>query len=192
METKRLKIGIISGIISSVLVIIFINPILSFVWKVTVAVAGSIHQGYVDRIYRNAGFVDNNEIGRMTFLAVLSFGLVLLHYQYTQWVLRDSSHPFPMMKRIIKVVSSATWLSIGVLVLVMMVRFSILQGTMVITESFNQRLTILAPAIKDDEYKTLKARWAGLETKADYDAIVNAMDKRAKELSVSLPPVKEP
>jgi hypothetical protein len=63
---------------------------------------------------------------------------------------------------------------------------------MEITASFTQRITILAPAIDDDEYRTLKARWADMQTKADYDAIVAAMDKRAKELSVTLPPVRKP
>ena len=63
---------------------------------------------------------------------------------------------------------------------------------MKITASFTQRLTILAPAIDDAEYKTLKARWASIQTKADYDAIVTAMDKRAKELNVTLPPEIEP
>ena len=67
-----------------------------------------------------------------------------------------------------------------------------MDGTAAITVSFGQRLTVLAPAISDSEYKTLKARWAGMQSKADYDALVIAMDKRAIELGVQLPPVRKP
>jgi hypothetical protein len=77
-------------------------------------------------------------------------------------------------------------------VLFLFVVFSLASGTKLITASFTQRLTVLAPAISDTEYKTLKARWAGMKGKADYDALVAAMDKRATELGVTLPRVRKP
>jgi hypothetical protein len=190
MDSKALKIGVISGIISSLVVIIFINPILSFVWKVTVAVAGSFHQGYIDRIYKNAAITDPNEIGWMTFLSVLSFGLIFAQFIFFYSIDWDFSRPW--MTRIIRLLRGLCWFSIGILLLVMMVRSSIFQGTMYITASFTQRLTVLAPQIDDAEFKTFRAQWASMQSKADYDAIVAGMDKRAKELGVSLPPVRNP
>jgi hypothetical protein len=69
---------------------------------------------------------------------------------------------------------------------------SLSRGVMEINASFTRRLTVLAPLISDAEYKTLKARWANMRGKADYDALVTAMDKRAAELGVTLPPVRKP
>jgi len=76
--------------------------------------------------------------------------------------------------------------------LVVTAKFAILQGTVEIDSSFTQRLTVLAPAISDTEYKTLRARWAGMQGKADYDALVTEMDRRATQLGVKLPPVRKP
>jgi hypothetical protein len=76
--------------------------------------------------------------------------------------------------------------------LVIFVPFTISAGTMLITRSFTQRLTVLAPAISDTEYKTLRARWASMQGEADYDALVAEMDRRATELGVKLPPVRKP
>lgn len=73
-----------------------------------------------------------------------------------------------------------------------LVVFSISSGIAQISASFNQRLTVLAPAISDVEYKTLKARWASMKSKADYDALVSLMDNRAAELGVKLPTVRKP
>src|SRR5437773_1315844 len=78
MDNKALKIGIISGIISSLIVTIFIHPILSFVWNAFIAVAGTIHQGYVDKIYRNAALSDRNLIGVAIIIFLLGFVAILL------------------------------------------------------------------------------------------------------------------
>lgn len=70
--------------------------------------------------------------------------------------------------------------------------FALSVGTAKIAASFNQRLSVLAAAISDAEYKALKARWASMKGKADYDALVSAMDKRGTESGVKLPAVRKP
>jgi hypothetical protein len=137
MDNKSLKIGIISSIISSIIVIIFINPILSFVWNAIVVLGGTVHQGYVDRIYRNAALTDRNVIGQMTFLAVLAFALIAAQFAMfasINWHLTSSR----LMRGIARVFNVWTWLSAGVLTLLLLVLFSIYQGTMEISASFTQ------------------------------------------------------
>lgn len=182
MDTNNagLRIGIVSGIVSSLIVIIFINPILSFMWKVTVVGIGSLHQGYVDSIYKSAALPLSNE-GTMAVAALVALGLVLGEFS----ALRAE-------KTVVRVTRAIILLTTASFLLLITWRFSILKGTDIIMASFTQRLTVLAPAISDTEYKTIQARWASMQGKADYDAIVSAMDKRAKELNVTLPPVKEP
>jgi hypothetical protein len=75
MDIKALKINVIASIISSLVILIFIQPILSFVWKAVVAVAGFLHQGYVDRIYLDAALPDRNLIGWTTLLLLIMFFL---------------------------------------------------------------------------------------------------------------------
>ena len=84
---------------------------------------------------------------------------------------------------------AAFWMTLAVM---LSIPLAVSRGIVKINTSFNQRLTVLAPAITDGEYKTLKARWASMQSKADYDALTTAMEKRAAELNVTLPPVRNP
>ncbi len=189
-DNKGLKIGIISGIVSSLIVIIFIQPILSLLWQAIVTVGGSVHQGYVDRIYRNASVLGPDTYGRLTLfvliLLVLFAGMAWTVHQMKSHVISDNP------PRSLKAVRAISWLMVVMAFLVIFGRLAVLEGTRVIAASFTQRLTVLAPAISDIEYKTLMARWASMRGKADYDALVIAMDKRASELGVTLPPVRKP
>jgi len=190
MDSKGLKERITSGLIVWLLVTIFIQPILSFTWKAVVAVGGFVHQGYVDRIYRNAAaMIDSNPYGELTLFILVLFALIATLF----WTQRSlESDPISVYLHISRFVRLTSWALTCMCLLVVFGRLAILKGTAAITESFTQRLTVLAPAISDTEYKTFKARWAGMQGKADYDALVAAMDKRAAELGVTLPPVRKP
>ncbi len=188
---KGLRERITSGLIVWLLVTICIQPILSFTWKAIVVVGGLVHQGYVDRIYKDAAIIGTNPYGRLTLgILILALLLVLLFWLERVGESGPSSPLGPLVPiKVQRIISRG--LAVAAF-LVIFVRFVILQGTMKIDESFTQRLTVLAPAISDTEYKTLKARWAGMQGKADYDALVATMDKRAAELGVKLPPVRKP
>jgi hypothetical protein len=186
MDTKSLRIGIVSSIIASVLTAIFISPILSFVWKLVVGIAGTVHQGYVDDIYSSAAMdPSGGRTGSLTFavflLIVLCASVVFLYLTF--------AGDAPRQRGRVYAYSSGTALG---LIVGLFVPLTIIHGIFVIDSSFNQRLTVLAPAISDAEYKTLKARWVTMHGKADYDALVEMMDKRATELGVTLPPVRRP
>ena len=190
MDIKGLKERITSGLIVWVLVTIFIQPILSITWRTVVAVGGFVHQGYVDRIYRDAAVIGTNPYGRLT-IGILVVAPVLLVFF---WLVRDLesdliSSGFARFIKVQRFISRG--FAVGVFLLILS-QLAILRGTLEIDESFTQRLTVLAPAISDIEFKTLKARWASMQGKSDYDALVAAMDKRAAELGVTLPPVRKP
>jgi hypothetical protein len=188
MDVKGLKERITGGLIVWALVTIFIQPILSFTWKVTVIVGGVIHKGYLDGIYRSAARGDFNNNFAYVILSLLLLGtlLIVMFFSIREMKNLDQSH-------ILVRISDWIWkVMVVVSFLLILIVFAISDGTSKITASFTQRLTVLAPAVSDTEYKTLKARWASMKGKADYDALVAAMDKRATELGVTLPPVRNP
>ena len=189
MDSKGLKERITSGLIVWLLVTIFIQPILSITWKAIVWVGGFVHQGYVDRIYIRAA-IDTNPYGETTLvILVLTVLLISLHWTVNSL---ESDVRSEHMYRSVRLAKVITLLLTLICILLGFVRLAIVRGTGEIAESFTQRLTVLAPAISDTEYKTLRARWAGMRGKADYDALVAAMDKRAAELGVTLPIVRKP
>jgi Na+-driven multidrug efflux pump len=54
--------------------------------------------------------------------------------------------------------------------------------------SFNQRLTVLAAKETDQEIKELRASWALMDNRADYEAINLKMAQLSQALNVKLPP----
>jgi hypothetical protein len=187
MNNKAFKLAIISGIISSVIVTIFIHPILSLLWNAFIAVAGSIHQGYVDRIYRNAALSDRNLIGLVTILFLLMAILLMLSLAGSS--IKGLSQGMHLQLRAL---NTLILLSVPVILLVALLPLSLALGVTEISASFTQRLTVLAPAIDEREYKAFRARWASMKGLNDYNNLVSAMDVRAKELGITLPPVRTP
>jgi hypothetical protein len=53
--------------------------------------------------------------------------------------------------------------------------------------SFEQRITVLAPAISEDEEEMLRGRFAGLQGRDSYENLKIDMNTLAHERSVSLP-----
>jgi hypothetical protein len=185
---RQLKLGIVGGLISSLLVLIFIQPILTFLWHVILNVGGTLHQGYVDTVYRNAAIAGSNPYGDHTlFVLLVVLGNVGFFWALEKLKADPAADHFPGFT---KLVERTIWSFVLMSLLVVFVRAAIVKGTAQIAESFTQRLTVLAPGISDSEYKILKARWASMHGRADYDAIVADMEKRATELGVKLPPVR--
>jgi hypothetical protein len=185
MDTKSIKVGVFSSIIASIIVIVFINPVLGFVWSTFLAVAGSVHQGYVDAIYVRAAV----SYGGYQAVLVLAVFDLLLFWASGFLFLLSQTREIPGGTARVYRLHSAAWFCAAI---TLIIPVALNRGIFRITASFEQRLTVLAPTITDGEYKTLNARWASMQSKADYDAIVTTMDKRAAELSVTLPPVRKP
>lgn len=182
---KALKIGIVAGLISWLITTVFLQPISNFVWKSVVGVTRAINQGYVDAIYSNAALSDPDLIGHVTFLLVfIAFliGLaVLLSSRKIAGRSRVERQPLDKVFNGVMIFLAAMCLGIT------LVLFLLSNGSREITASFNQRLTIIAPRINELEYKTFKARWAGMKTEADYKSLIAALEERAKELGVVFP-----
>jgi hypothetical protein len=197
-EKRVIKLGVLANAVFLVL-LFFIQRIAGLIWNLVLTVGGHLHQGYVDRIYRGAALGDRNMVGHLTLLMLLGTTFFVTTYFAMKSNKVGTEALSPLVKDAIRymdritqgafIVASITAVLLWAAILVM---FSISSGTDEIASSFNQRLTVLAPAISDIEYKTLKSRWASMQSKSDYDALVSVMDNRAVELGVKLPPVRKP
>jgi len=193
-DKKAIKLGLLAN--AAFFLLVFLVPrILGLVWNLVLTVGGFVHKGYVDSIYRNAALDERNLIGQHMALFVLILAPVYLAMHLTRKRIEarlsrsNEASQFDKIERILLIFGFATAVP---LYLALFGIFTVSLGTAQIAASFNQRLSVLAPAITDAEYKALKARWASMEGKADYDALVSAMDKRGTELGVKLPEVRKP
>jgi len=56
-----------------------------------------------------------------------------------------------------------------------------------LTTSFQQRLTVLAPKISEQEYKELQASWASMQSRTDYELLNTQMESLAQQHGIELP-----
>ncbi|MET3516720.1 MAG: hypothetical protein ACLGJD_00315 [Gammaproteobacteria bacterium] len=188
MLSRELKIGIIGGVISSVLVIIFIQPLLGFIWSAVLAFGESVQAGYVDGIYRNAAVGERNMVGHLSLLGVtflLTFVPLLLLLPGMEKRGAGTRLPFPLIRILLAAVSV-------LIPPLFLVAASLLIGVSEINASFSQRLTVLTPTMNDQEVKEWRARWAKMQSQKDYRELVEAMERRANELRIELPKIRTP
>lgn len=53
--------------------------------------------------------------------------------------------------------------------------------------SFEQRMNAIRPYITEQDYLLMRSRWALMETRQDYDAIHNFIQKKAKAANIKMP-----
>ena len=174
---------LVAGIISGIIVLVFIQPILSFLWRFVLSnikgtVNSACHQaalGYTDAY--NFLFMENFIIfgvGLATIVAVKK--------------LRSNGVGRSVRRILSPRASKVLWLAWAM--------FAILGGTVQVTKyfvvmqlkaSFYQRLAVLAPKISEQEYKEYLASWAAMHSEEDYRRIVENMDAAAKKNGTMLP-----
>jgi len=204
------------SIIVSILVTILFQPLFQLIWAILLSFSASVYSGWLNRIYSIAAFGTNNRtefIMLYLFYMVLIyvvFILGLLFYQNTLKPIlseaKKNDEPLEDLKieqlqeriieddkELIKIAKRLKNKLILVVVIVVFVLFSIFGAvieefaSLQLNTSFNQRLTILAPKLTDQEYKEFKALWASMDSREDYEGIKNEMDRIANQYQVELP-----
>ena len=141
MLSRELKIGIIGGVVSSILVIIFIQPILSLVWSAVLSFGEAVQAGYVDRIYRNAALGERNLVGYLSLLTLIML-LVLVPAGFLSAEMAQRHERIGIVTPVFRIFMSLMSL---VATLVLFIAFSLSSGVTEINASFIQRLTVLLP-----------------------------------------------
>lgn len=188
MDRIQIRAAIIGGIISAVIVIIFINPLLNFVWSFVIWSGDYLYQGYVDRIYKSAALGTRNYVSVLIFWFIIYFLLISATVSIVSLLTygRRRTRGFAKLRSAMSkkyVVVIVYLLAVAVGLLLMAVVFADLQ----LNTTFNQRLAVLSPKIDELQRKELLAAWATMESRKDYESIMEKMDNVAAQHSISLP-----
>jgi len=186
---STLKKSLLASIIASAIVIIFIKPILNAAWNLVLSLSDSYLKTFSDSIYRTAALGQRDWV--IVFLLIMFLGA--LTGIMTGVILGVTTFKSEKIKRILRKKKSSIifWILLGLFYLyiwfagvtVAVKAFADLQ----LNTSFQQRLSVLSPAISDLEYKKLKAAWAVMRSKKDHDEIVKNMENIASKNSINLP-----
>lgn len=184
MNDPRLRREVYVGVIISVLVMFFVEPLLRSASSIVVWAGANIYEGISNSIYREAALGFREKFSFIT----LAFGISLLTgiMTGTAFAMFGKHDATAEAKR-----SCTKKYLAGALAFAIFLQSLYVVGTnfadLQLNASFNQRIAALAPKVSDQQIKELRAKWALMERRGDYSVIVSEMDRLAVSVSAKLP-----
>jgi hypothetical protein len=186
LKNLEFKKEIYVSIVVTILTIIFIDPIIKLVWSGMIWFGTNMYQGFLNSMYKGASLGHRNHVDAMLFMLLCSgvigvFAGRIANTINKPPVLFEKIDKSPRLKKALVI----TFYSIGIIVFLILATnvFVDLQ----LNASFQQRLTVLAPKISEQEHKEILASWANMKTREDYELIVSHMDSVAEQNDIKLP-----
>jgi hypothetical protein len=170
-KDPNMRIGVITSVIASIIVIIFVQPLLSAAWTVVVAAANIISSSILDVVYEDAA----KELPEMVPLMVLFF---LLIFFAVSFVFRG--RPLDKLDRI----------CLGAFFVIGFLTFVGIWGKAEIAGSYRQRVAVLAPHVSEQDLKLMEAEWKTVRTRAAHQRLITKMESLATTNSIKLPPLR--
>ena len=186
---STLKKSLLGSIIASIIVILFIKPILNAAWNFVLSLSDSYLKTFSDSIYTSAA------LGQRDWVIVLLLIMILCSVIGigTGLIVGVTTVKSERIKKIVRKKKSSIIFWIFFCLFYLYTCFSCVTvavkafADLQLNTSFEQRLSVLSPVITDLEYKKLKAAWALMRSKKDHDEIVKKMENIASRNSVNLP-----
>jgi hypothetical protein len=178
--------NLLVSVVTSVLVLLFIEPILSWSGNAIMWFGANVYDGVTNSIYRSAarGFREESSFASLIIILATLAGLFSAILMVMLLPRRRKPAQVESKRNYRKILFSA----LTVLFL--------LDGLVIVAEdfaniqlntTFNQRITVLAAKVPEQRIRELKASWALMEKRADYEALTAEMNKLAKQFNTKLP-----
>ena len=189
-STPTFRRSLLLEILAAIIIVFFIQPIFVKLWSWLVWIGSNSYIGWMNSIYRNASLGDRNWLDVVVFtfaMLVISFGVVALLWRNFIFEKVDMINDkvinkiHPTINLIIRII-----LSILIIFSFINVSFSAFVDLQ-LNAPFQQRLSVLAPSITDQQSEELTAEWANMSTRSDFELIVTHMDALAHENNIELP-----
>ena len=192
MVDINIRKSIIASLISSIIVLVFIKPILNLGWKFLLWCSTNFYQNFLNVVYKNAALGQRDWVSVILFFVLVSIAMGISTEILTRPIFRKlqkikekkGDNIFRKIKRISICLSYIILIvTIFLLICIAVSVFADLQ----LNTSFQQRLAVLSPKIGDLETKNLQASWALMESREDYKNIILRMEELAEKYKVKLP-----
>ncbi|OGR03838.1 MAG: hypothetical protein A2520_01465 [Deltaproteobacteria bacterium RIFOXYD12_FULL_53_23] len=179
--------SIIISIIASSLMIIFIQPILSFMWEFLILISNYTYKGLLDSVYKNASLGDRNWV--IAWFAIVIFliptastiGLSL------RKIFRNNAKKNDKKEHNNQ--KGSKYLMVGLLILSTLYMAMSVFMDIQLNARFNQRIAALSPYLQEIEIRTMRSKWALMTSREDFDKIEEIVQRYALNNSIKLPPI---
>lgn len=180
----ELRKNLIVSLITSILVLIFIEPLLKWAANAIMWLGTNISASFTKSVYTSAalGFREKYSFIALIFILSALSGIVagITTARVLPW--KSESTDLQAKRRKVFSIFSVVVFFVSV-IFIMAANFIELQ----LNASFNQRITVLSAKVHEQRIKELKAAWASMENRSDYEYITEQMNKLALEEKIKLP-----
>lgn len=185
ISNPEFRTNLLVSIITSLIVLIFIEPLLKLSVNGLMWLGTNASNSWTNQIYFSAALGLREKFSFM----ILGLGISLMSGVFaglvTRLVLRQKNQTLqkPRRKISIWVVGFSALVTVIISYDLLARNFAELQ----LIASFNQRITVLAAKASDQQIRELRASWALMEKRADYEAINIQMQQLGKQFNIKLP-----
>jgi hypothetical protein len=190
LKSTEFRRDIVAGIISSLIFLILFQPIINFLGVLVQSISNGLLSGLSNSIYSNAA------LGQRNYIDVIFFSLIISIYfgTATGWlsanILKkkiETSEKTNLLKKFRKSLMSII-IILFIIISVYLLRLGILMvSDLQLNTSFEQRTTVLAPLLTDQQEEELRSSWASMKNRDDYEKINKTMDTYAQQYNIELP-----
>ncbi|MGY6215433.1 hypothetical protein ACW73L_09740 [Methylolobus aquaticus] len=182
MRDTELRKQIFIGILSSLIVLFLIEPLLKWSAHTLMWAGEHVYAGFVNSIYRSAalGLREKFSFNAMAILmsAVTGIYMAILMRALPTTLMQRAKF---RLNRSLVIFIAVVAVSLGLSSVTS--EFIELQ----LNASFNQRLAVLAARAQEQDIRDLRARWALMQARSDYESLLTEMDQLAGKLGQPLP-----
>jgi hypothetical protein len=213
-QTKESKIALFRSLVASTIFLVFLRPILEFLWRILVFISSHTYSYFIDSVYENAALGQRNWIdfifltmSLVLLVSILGTTTYFLRKRYSILELKDyitkeknEERKSQLIEKLSKKLNQAdkTYrlgkallkrvIIVEILTLITIFIFLFTAyADLQLNTSFNQRLTSLAPYITDNQYKVLKSKWSLMTSRKDFESLNQEMEELAKQNNIKLP-----
>ena len=176
------------GVISSLLVVFLVQPLLLWLWEISLNLGHAVYSQWEDSLYSNAAYGHRDHAANLLLSLACGavVGLVFGPIMQLASLRRSSSRSStsPILRQYVLAACVGVMLGIAVVLVNISIRAFTDQR---LNMSFAQRIAVLAPVVSDQTVEELRSDWASMTSKRDYDVLNAKMDRIAKENDITLP-----
>lgn len=210
-NSKESKISIFRSLVAASIFLLFLRPILEFLWSILVKFSSYSYSFLIDSAYKNAALGQRNwldfVIFTLVFMGIIAIAIIsMFNYNYEQSILtlqtkvyeeQDEQKKISLekefFKKKFKTIIPKKYPSIIRYIVIFCICFCGLSlifsayVDMQLNTEFNQRLNVISPYITDSQTKLLKSKWAQMETRKDFELIDEQIKLFAQQYEIILP-----
>jgi hypothetical protein len=179
---------IIGGVVASLVVLVVIQPTLNLVVPTLLDVVAGTFVGFENQVYKNAALGQRNYVDVMTIVTVFTVLIVFPILAYALLTVRKRVASNETLRLRLLTISRFGFPIFAIFGLISAIYLGVLIfADLQYNTSFSQRLSVLAPAISDQDEEDIRAMWASMESRSDYDRVNQRLEELAQGNSIELP-----